>query len=47
MDFSDMLYGCFHLLSVSESENDNIKQNIYIDIFNYNNSNSSLFEEQK
>ena len=45
-DFTDMFHGCIHLLSVSESENDNIKQSIYIDIFNDNNSNSSLFEEQ-
>ena len=45
-DFTDMFHGCIHLLSVSESENEKIKQRIYIDIFNDNNSNSSLFEEQ-
>ena len=46
MNFSNLFHGCIHLLSVSESKND-IQQYISIDIFNYNNSNSSLFEEKK
>ena len=41
-----MFQGCFHLLSVSESNND-IQQCISIDIFNDNNTNSSLYEEQE
>ena len=46
IDFSDMFHGCIHLLSVSESNND-IQQCISIDIFNDNNTNSSLYEEQE
>ena len=45
IDFTDMFHGCIHLLSVSESNN-NIQQYINNNIFNDNNSNSSLFEEQ-
>ena len=46
IDFSDMFHGCIHLLSVSESNND-IQQCISLDIFNDNNTNSSLYEEQE
>ena len=46
VDFTVMFHGCIHLLSVSESNND-IQKCISIDIFNDNNSNSSLYEEQE
>jgi len=49
IDFSDMFHGCFHLLSVSESIIENIQECIpqSYDIFNDNNSYSSLFDEIK
>ena len=49
IDFSDMFHGCFHLLSVSESKIENIQECISqsYDIFNDNNSYSSLFDETK
>ena len=48
-DFTDMFHGCFHLLSVSESKIENIQECISppYDIFNDNNSYSSLFNEKK
>jgi len=49
IDFSDMFHGCFHLLSVSESKIENIQEYISQsnDIFNDNNSYSSLLDETK
>ena len=49
IDFSYMFHGCFHLLSVSESKIENIQECISppYDIFNDNNSYSSLFNEKK
>ena len=49
VDFTDMFHGCFHLLSVSESKIENIQECISqsYDIFNDNNSYSSLFDETK
>ena len=49
IDFTDMFHGCFHLLSVSESKIENIQECISppYDIFNDNNSYSSLFNEKK